>query len=245
MYAAENSVVHKRFFYNTAHMPLTHAALAHSIVLGKAVNREPAMLAAALPSLCRISVFWYDALVRDPPIRDFSPSGNSSLGYTSFMMTYSPPESATPDEDYYLSEKSIAYHLPSLTTIRSLSDFFAHINTVILMGAYDLRFYPHSTNRPDILPVSPDDRSLLQLAHNRVVQLRQWLPTKYEALNRATHEDVPIEGLLTLSLFHHSNVLYRYKRDVERRYGYRHPPLHRRGIPGSNSSMPGPVPPGN
>ena len=161
------------------------------------------MLNTSLPFLCRTVVFWFDALVRDPPIKDLSPpehDSNSHSGQSS------------------LSERSIAYHLPNFGEIGSLSDFFALINTIVFIAAYDLRLYPPNERRPGTTSLSADDRALLQLAQDRALQLRKWLPTKYEVITIMTQEEIDIQYFSSLSLLHHGNTLYRYKREAEMAY---------------------------
>lgn len=64
IYVVVDAVYHKRYFYSSVNMQMTQVALAHSIVLGTMLCREPATLDVSLHALCRTMISWSTFLTK-------------------------------------------------------------------------------------------------------------------------------------------------------------------------------------
>lgn len=92
LYSIRDTVCHRRFFYSAVNMPMTQVALAHSLVLGTMVSREPAGLDVVLPALCWIMISWHAFLAK--------PAGSSKLIFP--VQTHIPNNEARARVDYYV-----------------------------------------------------------------------------------------------------------------------------------------------
>ncbi|RXW16635.1 hypothetical protein EST38_g9218 [Candolleomyces aberdarensis] len=115
LYAHKDVVIHRRYFYSSATMRETHMSLVQSFVLGNLIAKDVGTLVTSRHYLCRMMIFWHDALTNEDSLRD------SSL-----------PESLT---------NQILNHVPVIDSFDSCLNVLSLVCICVFANVYDRRTY--------------------------------------------------------------------------------------------------------